>query len=278
MQRRSFIIFCKHAVAYLPRDFVKQNFIEDYIRSSQDKVPMVRREFASAMFIIKPYFDSDIDLSLELMDVLQHLNKDPDQDVVEEVETADYNLLQNRSKNQERDQETENEEKVQFMKQLALREKEEMEERKRRMDEDEESKFDINSFLNESKRWKSKASKYQFAKRPYNSINSSKALLAAGTNALRKIQLTTFGSTEASMESNSKKSTKRSKNATSNKKSGATKGDGMLKLPDKEFKKERKNSMLAPSEFRDKKYKNELIANGRDMLNLPNTKLANSNL
>ena len=31
-------------------------------------------EFANAMLIIKPYFDSDVDLSLELMDILNNLN------------------------------------------------------------------------------------------------------------------------------------------------------------------------------------------------------------
>ena len=44
--------------------------MKDYIACSQDKVPHVRMEFANAMLIIKPFFDKDIDLSLELMDIL----------------------------------------------------------------------------------------------------------------------------------------------------------------------------------------------------------------
>ena len=31
-------------------------------------------EFANAMLVIKPYFDNDVDLSLELMDILNNLN------------------------------------------------------------------------------------------------------------------------------------------------------------------------------------------------------------
>jgi len=37
---------------------------------------------------------------------------------------------------------------------LAVREKEEIEERKKRVDDEEESKYDMASFLAESKRWR----------------------------------------------------------------------------------------------------------------------------
>lgn len=67
--------------------------MKDYIACSQDKVPHVRMEFANAMLIIKPFFDKDIDLSLELMDILQVLNSDTDRDVLEAVEHTDYELL-----------------------------------------------------------------------------------------------------------------------------------------------------------------------------------------
>ena len=50
-------------------------------------------EWANAMLIIKPYFESDVDLSLELMDVLSMLNNDTDRDVLEAVEHTDYELL-----------------------------------------------------------------------------------------------------------------------------------------------------------------------------------------
>jgi|TARA_B110001450_G_scaffold197772_1_gene186388 hypothetical protein len=77
----------------MPSEFFKTHFMKDYIACSQDKVPHVRMEFANAMLIIKPFFDKDIDLSLELMDILQVLNSDTDRDVLEAVEHTDYELL-----------------------------------------------------------------------------------------------------------------------------------------------------------------------------------------
>lgn len=60
---------------------------------SQDKVPHVRMEFTNALLVIKPYFDKDVDLSLELMDILSILAKDKDRDVLEAVEHTDFELL-----------------------------------------------------------------------------------------------------------------------------------------------------------------------------------------
>jgi len=54
----------------MPSEFFKTHFMKDYIACSQDKVPHVRMEFVNALLIIKPFFDKDIDLSLELMDIL----------------------------------------------------------------------------------------------------------------------------------------------------------------------------------------------------------------
>ena len=67
--------------------------MKEYISCSTDKVPHVRMEFANAMLIIKPYFDTDVDLSLELMDILSTLNNDADRDVLEAVEHTDFELL-----------------------------------------------------------------------------------------------------------------------------------------------------------------------------------------
>lgn len=50
-------------------------------------------EFANALLYIKPYFDSDVDLSLELMDILSNLSNDTDRDVLEAVEHTDFELL-----------------------------------------------------------------------------------------------------------------------------------------------------------------------------------------
>ena len=49
--------------------------------------------------MIKPYFDQDVDLSIELMNLLTGLQNDTDRDVVEAVEHADFELLQHRKKN-----------------------------------------------------------------------------------------------------------------------------------------------------------------------------------
>ena len=111
-------------------------------------------EFANEMLIIKPYFDQDVDLSLELMDILNNLNNDPDRDVQEAVEHTDYELLQQRKKNKGATDDTADEEKQQFQKQLQIREKEELEERKKRVDDDEEGKNDMASYIAESKRWR----------------------------------------------------------------------------------------------------------------------------
>lgn len=94
IQRKAFMYFCKYVVQYMNREFFKKYFMKDYIALAQDKVPHVRMEFANAMLIIKPYFDKDVDLSLELMDILSYLNNnDTDRDVLEAAEHTDFELL-----------------------------------------------------------------------------------------------------------------------------------------------------------------------------------------
>ena len=92
--RKSYVIFCKHAINYMPKDFFKKHFINDFIACSSDKVPHVRREFVTGLLSIKPYFDSDVNLSLELMDLLNNHQNDPDREVREAVEQTDFELLQ----------------------------------------------------------------------------------------------------------------------------------------------------------------------------------------
>ena len=72
--------------------------MKEYIACSQDRVPHVRMEFANAMLVIKPYFDKDVEINLELMDILNGLQNDEDRDVLEAVEHTDYELLQGRKK------------------------------------------------------------------------------------------------------------------------------------------------------------------------------------
>ena len=144
IQRKAYIVFCRHAIQTLSREYFKKHFIRDYIQCSGDKVPHVRMEFANAMLYIKPFFDQDQDLSLELMDILNHLANDGDNDVLEAVEHTDFELLQNRKKNKEAMGGANGEqEKIALQKKLAIREKEENEERKKRVDDEEESKYDM---------------------------------------------------------------------------------------------------------------------------------------
>ena len=72
-------------------------------------------------------------------------------------------------------------EKIEFRKQLVVREKIEAEERKKRVDDEEESKYDMASFLAESKKWRQKATKYpHLNRRPLGGMSSSKASLNSG--------------------------------------------------------------------------------------------------
>ena len=116
IQRKAFIYFCKYAVQYMSRDFFKRNFMKDYIALAQDRVPHVRMEFANAMLIIKPYFDSDVDLSLELVDILSIMSGDTDRDVIEAVENTDFELLQARNKTRQSTDDAADLEKIQFQK------------------------------------------------------------------------------------------------------------------------------------------------------------------
>jgi hypothetical protein len=189
MQRKAYVVFCKYAIQAFPREYFKKHFMKDYILCSQDKVPHVRMEFANAMLIIKPFFDHDMDLSLELMDTLNQLHNDTDRDVLEAVELTDFELLQNRKKNKEAQADDSIEQnKIDFQKQLLVREKEEIEERKKRSDEEEESKYDMT--FADSKRLRSKYPFKTNYKRPGGSMSSNKVSMMGGSsNNLKKLPL-----------------------------------------------------------------------------------------
>ena len=150
-------------------------------------------EFANAMLIIKPYFDSDVDLSLELMDILCYLSNDTDRDVLEAVEHTDFELLQARKKNKSSTDDKADQDKISFQKYQLIREKNEIEERKKRVDDDDDGKYDMSNFL-ESKRWRNKANKYQYARRPVGGMNSGKNTLGSSVSALKKLPLSGLSS------------------------------------------------------------------------------------
>lgn len=99
----------------MSRDFFKKHFIREYMALARDKVPHVRMEFVNSLLVIKPYFDLDEteqELSLELVDLLNALTHDADRDVVEAAEHTDFELLnmKRRLKKEKRTQVNEDEE------------------------------------------------------------------------------------------------------------------------------------------------------------------------
>jgi hypothetical protein len=86
-------------------------------------------------------------------------------------------------------------EKIALMKKLAIREKEEIEERKKRVDDEEESKYDM-SFV-DSKRLRSKYNFKTNYKRPGGSMSSNKvSMMGSSSNALKKLPLSNLNSSE----------------------------------------------------------------------------------
>ena len=93
--------------------------------------------------------------------------------------------------------------KEEFQKKLAIREKVEQEERKKHVDDDEETKYDSNSFLADNKKWRNKNSKFShLGRRPTGlsnnknntkyldpkSINTNKGGLIAGDGTESKLK------------------------------------------------------------------------------------------
>ena len=84
--------------------------------------------------------------------------------------------------------------RVHFQKLLIIREKQEEEERKKRCDDEEENKYDIGSHLTDPKKWKPKAGKFNYHRRPTGSFKGT-ALLGL-EKATKKVQLTNLISSD----------------------------------------------------------------------------------
>jgi hypothetical protein len=121
-------------------------------------------------------------------------------------------------------------------KRLCIREKEEVEERKKRVDDEEESKYDMT--FADSKRLRSKYNFKSNYKRPGGSMSSNKvSMLGGSSNTLKKLplgNLSDMGSHGDSKTPLKKKTTMTSKKLTSN--------NGFSDNVD--FSKQRKNSLL----------------------------------
>ncbi len=96
--RKTFIYFCQYAIKNLSREFFKNNFLNLYLSLSKDKIATVRIEFSKSISLMKPFFDYDLDLNLELSDIINNLKSDHDREVVEAIEQSDYKLLHQRKK------------------------------------------------------------------------------------------------------------------------------------------------------------------------------------
>lgn len=79
---------------------------------SKDKVSNVRRECAVASLDVRPYFEQDVDISLELIEMVNRLGGDSDHDVVEAAEHAEFLLLQKHNKI--KDPEQDEKDKIEF--------------------------------------------------------------------------------------------------------------------------------------------------------------------
>lgn len=60
------------------------------------------------------------------------------------------------------------------------------------MDDDDDGKYEFN-FL-ESKRWRNKANKYNYARRPVGSMSSGKNALASSVSTMKKLPLSSMSS------------------------------------------------------------------------------------
>ncbi len=113
----------------------EDNFYKNYLDLRSDKVANVRLEFAKSLLDIKPYLDSKSAINTELIESISLLKSDPNKEVAEATDHTDFELLKSRKKILQ--VLAEKEEKC-LMRKKKLEEREvlEIEEKKKRMEED----------------------------------------------------------------------------------------------------------------------------------------------
>lgn len=121
----------------MARTIFEENFYQTYLELAQDKVANVRLEFAKSLIDIKPYLDSKTSINTELIESISKLKYDVNQEVVEATETADFDLLKSRKKILQVLQEKEDK-CVLRIKKLDEREALEAEEKRKRIEEDDQ--------------------------------------------------------------------------------------------------------------------------------------------
>jgi hypothetical protein len=138
--RQTFILFCRASVGQLCRAQFEQLFYPSYIKLAQDKIATVRKQFALSILDIKPYLDSNPKLMSELFDASVRLKKDKCLDVREAMDKTDFDEMKQHKKvlliMDER--EARNKER---QKRLDRRELLDIEEKKRRQDDEQEFEY-----------------------------------------------------------------------------------------------------------------------------------------
>lgn len=99
--------------------------MDELILLSSDPLPIIRVILAEELITIKPYFDISPEQALILTELLTSLMNDPVASVSEAAEHAEFEILANRKKNKEIDCVKADKSKLDFQKNLAIREKKE---------------------------------------------------------------------------------------------------------------------------------------------------------
>lgn len=110
-----------------------------------DRVSNVRLDYVLSLVVVKPYIDQKQQINQELSESISCLRKDPNKEVAEATENAEYELLKQRKKVEQVLQQMESE-CVARQKVLDLREIRDSEEKKKRMEEEEDNRYDYSSY------------------------------------------------------------------------------------------------------------------------------------
>ncbi len=176
------MFICAQAVGRLQLAYFEENFYDCYLEMCTDRVPQVRMEFARSLLHLKPYLEPSKNKSLLLSERIDKLKMDKDRDVADATESVDYELLLTRKKIL-KELEVKEVEGGAWQKKLDAREARETEEKKKRMEEDEENKYEygIPSHTNRAGLAQKKVTKVSKTKVPSN--KTEKKSVSGGTAA-----------------------------------------------------------------------------------------------
>jgi hypothetical protein len=130
-------------IKLLPIETFKKLFFENLLALNIDPIGKVRMHLALSMITIKPFFDRTEEDAMIITELLNALIQDSSVDVAEQAEHSEFEILQNRKKFSQKEMLAQDKKHEEFQKSLLVREKKELEERKKRAELDEETKYDI---------------------------------------------------------------------------------------------------------------------------------------